>query len=63
MKIRHCKLKQNVIKTSPLSHLGVLIHSQPGGGGFRPPLRNFASLHPNQTKFGVTLVRHKKKIN
>ena len=33
------------------------------GGQIPPPLRNFASLHPNQTKFGVLIVRHKKKIN
>ena len=44
-----------------LSHLGDLIHSQSVGGGFRPPLRNFAFLDPNQTKFGVLIVPHKKK--
>ena len=50
------------INTLTLSHLGVLIHSQPGGAD-SAPLCNFSSLHPNQTKFGVMIVRHKKKLN
>ena len=47
-----------------LSHLGDLIHSQPWGGGLCPsPLRNFAFLDPNKTKFGVLIVSYKKKKN
>ena len=30
-----------------LSHLGDLIHSQPGGGRIHPLFRNFAFLDPN----------------
>ena len=43
-----------------LSHLGDLIHSRPGGGG---GICNFGFLDPNETKFGMEIVCHKKKTN
>ena len=49
---------------STISHLGDLIHSQPGEGRSLPPptFRNFTFLDPNKTKFGVAIVLYKKKI-
>ena len=51
---------KNALFNLTLSHLGDLIHSQPGGSA---PLRNFAFLVTNETKFGVVIVGHKKNIN
>ena len=55
-------LKDHFSASLTLSHLGDLIHSQPGGGD-STPLRNFVSVNPNETKFGVVIIPLKKKVN